>query len=121
MSVTSTGTSARLRAAARPPKPAPTMTTWGRTPMAPPAEAREQIHEQATGGRPRRAPDCRDVTRTARPPGRASGSRLGELARDLVGRLAGPQVDDLRPPLAGRSEEHTSELQSRENLVCRLL
>src|SRR6266700_2937284 len=24
-------------------------------------------------------------------------------------------------PLAGRSEEHTSELQSRENLVCRLL
>src|SRR5690606_41691167 len=26
-----------------------------------------------------------------------------------------------RMPLAGRSEEHTSELQSRENLVCRLL
>src|SRR6266511_2199979 len=25
------------------------------------------------------------------------------------------------PPLGGRSEEHTSELQSRENLVCRLL
>src|SRR5690606_42095242 len=24
-------------------------------------------------------------------------------------------------PVAGRSEEHTSELQSRENLVCRLL
>src|SRR5690606_3958820 len=24
-------------------------------------------------------------------------------------------------PLTGRSEEHTSELQSRENLVCRLL
>src|SRR5690606_40896476 len=24
-------------------------------------------------------------------------------------------------PAAGRSEEHTSELQSRENLVCRLL
>src|SRR5690606_40663246 len=28
---------------------------------------------------------------------------------------------DLRPDAAGRSEEHTSELQSRENLVCRLL
>src|SRR5215475_9647112 len=28
--------------------------------------------------------------------------------------------DDARPPLE-RSEEHTSELQSRENLVCRLL
>src|SRR5690606_41908057 len=25
------------------------------------------------------------------------------------------------PPRSGRSEEHTSELQSRENLVCRLL
>src|SRR5690606_39865931 len=25
------------------------------------------------------------------------------------------------PVLAGRSEEHTSELQSRENVVCRLL
>src|SRR5438552_11754515 len=26
-----------------------------------------------------------------------------------------------RPPLAGRSEEHTSELQSPDHLVCRLL
>src|SRR5690606_42104302 len=26
-----------------------------------------------------------------------------------------------RPPVRPRSEEHTSELQSRENLVCRLL
>src|SRR2546427_1510562 len=25
------------------------------------------------------------------------------------------------PPLSGRSEEHTSELQSQSNLVCRLL
>src|SRR5690606_40748523 len=32
-------------------------------------------------------------------------------------------IDDARTPLiiSGRSEEHTSELQSRENLVCRLL
>src|SRR5207302_9644769 len=30
------------------------------------------------------------------------------------------QSSGSRPPLA-RSEEHTSELQSRENLVCRLL
>src|SRR3712207_9423307 len=28
---------------------------------------------------------------------------------------------ELRGPLAGRSEEHTSELQSRQYLVCRLL
>src|SRR5690606_40074432 len=27
----------------------------------------------------------------------------------------------MRPPFPFRSEEHTSELQSRENLVCRLL
>src|SRR6476620_12559452 len=29
--------------------------------------------------------------------------------------------DDLPPLLAARSEEHTSELQSRQDLVCRLL
>src|SRR5690606_39453497 len=39
---------------------------------------------------------------------------------DLVraGRMVGPRVYSTGP---GRSEEHTSELQSRENLVCRLL
>src|SRR5690606_41901563 len=30
-------------------------------------------------------------------------------------------VEALRPGAPARSEEHTSELQSRENLVCRLL
>src|SRR5690606_41456965 len=37
--------------------------------------------------------------------------------------LYGPLIiDPLEPePFAYRSEEHTSELQSRENLVCRLL
>src|SRR5690606_40528785 len=30
-------------------------------------------------------------------------------------------AEELRAELDGRSEEHTSELQSRENLVCRLL
>src|SRR5688572_32763991 len=29
--------------------------------------------------------------------------------------------DPARPPQGGRSEEHTSELQSQSNLVCRLL
>src|SRR2546430_12798946 len=33
-----------------------------------------------------------------------------------------PTLADVRPPeLAVRSEEHTSELQSQSNLVCRLL
>src|SRR5690606_40065197 len=48
-----------------------------------------------------------------------AGGRLG----DEVGR---GRVEVVRVPAAlagvgGRSEEHTSELQSRENLVCRLL
>src|SRR5436309_12100431 len=51
-------------------------------------------------------------------------------APGVVGfRIAGPAYDaDLGPNFApllqvydARSEEHTSELQSRENLVCRLL
>src|SRR5690606_40841845 len=37
-------------------------------------------------------------------------------------RIAGPHPENLSPARRGaRSEEHTSELQSRENLVCRLL
>src|SRR5436309_6144124 len=32
-----------------------------------------------------------------------------------------PLAEWVAPQLDGRSEEHTSELQSRENLVCRLL
>src|SRR3712207_7402955 len=40
----------------------------------------------------------------------------GERVVDEVRRDLGPQRPDL-----GRSEEHTSELQSRQYLVCRLL
>src|SRR5690606_42155660 len=32
-----------------------------------------------------------------------------------------PLLSESRPVVFARSEEHTSELQSRENLVCRLL
>src|SRR3712207_7575560 len=45
----------------------------------------------------------------------------------LVGKVAALDVDDsvhtytLRDDAGGRSEEHTSELQSRQYLVCRLL
>src|SRR5436309_10312368 len=50
---------------------------------------------------------------------------LALRARALAGRLraVGDAEHELRGPLAAvaRSEEHTSELQSRENLVCRLL
>src|SRR5690606_39550839 len=50
-----------------------------------------------------------------------------EMGTDLVALEPGqPQLlhgvgDALRVVEADRSEEHTSELQSRENLVCRLL
>src|SRR5690606_41448862 len=66
------------------------------------------------GRRPgaRRARSVRGRRRDARRPPRASGP-VG------VARRRGRLVADSPQPL--RSEEHTSELQSRENLVCRLL
>src|SRR3712207_7936352 len=59
----------------------------------------------------------------AREGGRGGGDRgvdlldagQGDLAGDLAGRGVGPLSG------AARSEEHTSELQSRQYLVCRLL
>src|SRR2546430_12641110 len=55
-----------------------------------------------------------------RPPGR---SRFWSQGRELPrhGRAAHQGVDRRRPAGRGRSEEHTSELQSQSNLVCRLL
>src|SRR5690606_41513440 len=62
-----------------------------------------------------------------------SGAIFGELAAVHQNKLKGQEdesvlidgLDCLVPPLDEaadfRSEEHTSELQSRENLVCRLL
>src|SRR3712207_7731542 len=56
------------------------------------------------------------VARRQRTGCRRNGSRLGGACRSLGGRhLAGTT------PRALRSEEHTSELQSRQYLVCRLL
>src|SRR5688572_32204948 len=45
--------------------------------------------------------------------------RLGERRGQLAGTLSGGEQQMLA--LARRSEEHTSELQSQSNLVCRLL
>src|SRR5690606_40685085 len=50
-------------------------------------------------------------------PGRGLSSELSPGTRGDVSLL---QVE-LRPLATARSEEHTSELQSRENLVCSLL
>src|SRR5690606_39375877 len=51
----------------------------------------------------------------------ALGERLGGVARCLLKPFGAFLVAPGGEPLALRSEEHTSELQSREKLVCRLL
>src|SRR5690606_40852974 len=54
----------------------------------------------------------------------ARGSGMGVFLVGLGGELVGPDagdVDGRAVEVRHRSEEHTSELQSRENLVCRLL
>src|SRR5690606_40969398 len=64
---------------------------------------------------------------------RATGRTLADYAREKIWKPAGMEqdgfwmVDQTGAEISGccmslsRSEEHTSELQSRENLVCRLL
>src|SRR5690606_41942059 len=54
-----------------------------------------------------------NLEQTAR---RFAGNRTN-VVRDVVEN----RVDQARERATDRSEEHTSELQSRENLVCRLL
>src|SRR5690606_40935599 len=44
-----------------------------------------------------------------------------QLGGRFLLRLEDIDTSRCRPEFADRSEEHTSELQSRENLVCRLL
>src|SRR5690606_39562941 len=46
---------------------------------------------------------------------------VAELLRPPVRLVAGVDLFRIGEALIERSEEHTSELQSRENLVCRLL
>src|SRR5690606_41476535 len=63
-----------------------------------------------------------DLGGTCARPGRGQAWRRQGHGR--TGRRAGWQgaaADQRAAAGAGRSEEHTSELQSRENLVCRLL
>src|SRR5439155_15037432 len=61
----------------------------------------------------------------ARPPGdlRARIRQLQDSFRELHdrGSFSAPDVNRTRNVLTARSEEHTSELQSRGHLVCRLL
>src|SRR5690606_41250180 len=83
--------------------------------------------------RPHEAEDGSDVaiavverTRAERLGGLGPAVEQGEIAKPLHARLGHDlvQVGHTQMKMRmkrGRSEEHTSELQSRENLVCRLL
>src|SRR5690606_39978135 len=73
--------------------------------------ARSAAHDLSAVDMDGLASDVRRIA--ARQEDERRGALLG-LAR-APQRLARPELGDLR------SEEHTSELQSRENLVCRLL
>src|SRR5207237_8324415 len=65
----------------------------------------------------------RDPRRRSAPAGEIQGSvRSVPLASTALGVEIDPRcTSDARISPAGRSEEHTSELQSHLNLVCRLL
>src|SRR3712207_8561340 len=53
---------------------------------------------------------------------RGVGGREGRVAAPAAPARGGPSLGAARPGRPGlRSEEHTSELQSRQYLVCRLL
>src|SRR5436309_11690482 len=53
--------------------------------------------------------------------GEPGGGRRGRAVEGGEGGIVAPCGNDRVRHLVERSEEHTSELQSRENLVCRLL
>src|SRR2546430_9660887 len=51
----------------------------------------------------------------------ASISRIRALGARRSSAMTAPASNEVLPPPSKRSEEHTSELQSQSNLVCRLL
>src|SRR5690349_23001573 len=86
-----------------------------------PGTARAQAAGPVLGGHPALARRL-DVTEADRAGTRADQDGAAadlELARRDVRQVPGRQGD--RAELDARSEEHTSELQSRRDLVCRLL
>src|SRR5947209_16864387 len=71
----------------------------------------------------RRSSDLADLQRAALLAGDPDDPQRPDRARDRLRDAADLRVDALPHPLElpARSEEHTSELQSRQYLVCRLL
>src|SRR5690606_41507298 len=87
---------------------------------APRRPPRSTLFPYTTLFRSRRRPGCRRALRArrgARPVGAGRSRRCEGAARGAPG----PVLTARRAYDEERSEEHTSELQSRENLVCRLL
>src|SRR6266403_6271975 len=124
---TSSGTGDRARAAA-PLRPA------GATSCSPAPDPRPGSASQGRASRRTRRPALRSpsaplqpsrrarATRPARPPRGGGWSRAGRAPAHQLSRRRTPSSPSrTSSPRARRSEEHTSELQSRRDLVCRLL
>src|SRR3712207_6863577 len=79
----------------------------------------------AHGARLRHRPHLQDVRQRLLPGALQAGPALRALAEEGLRQPPGPRrqprLRDARRRLESRSEEHTSELQSRQYLVCRLL
>src|SRR5690606_41398136 len=69
---------------------------------------------------PRRPPIASPSTKRAIP-ARQNTVRIHQKPPDQIAALKETRQKQFLERPANRSEEHTSELQSRENLVCRLL
>src|SRR5690606_40175727 len=94
------------------------------------AEEPAQGEEAAQAGKaaqPGEAEGAGDAGRAEAPGGRSGRRAAGRAVTVaaflfvLAALLAPVEFTQLKPAAFARSEEHTSELQSRENLVCRLL
>src|SRR2546430_13294385 len=88
-------------------------------PHAPSSTARAGASLRATVLPPNEAHGLREVVGELRQLGRAVGELGNRL--ELLRRRGGHGLGLRGRRLSARSEEHTSELQSQSNLVCRLL
>src|SRR5690606_41363970 len=79
-----------------------------------------QLHALRDDGNDQYPRRHRPGGRPPRPEGSPGGPDRGHRGRERTV-PGGLTASSARPPARARSEEHTSELQSRENLVCRLL
>src|SRR5690625_5778466 len=82
------------------------------------AEEDSAAEEAPNGSKPRARPRAALSRRRSAIKANEQGFAAGDA---FAGNVAFPLQGDLAPFLFLRSEEHTSELQSRGHLVCRLL